>query len=178
MVTLGQVIVLAVALQRLAELVYARRNTARLRRAGAVEVGAGHYPLIVLLHAAWLVSLLVVAGRVEAPSWPLIAIYGLLQPVRLWVIATLGRFWTTRILTLPGAPLVARGPYRLCRHPNYAVVAAEVAILPLAFGAWQLALIFSVANGLLLGWRIRVEDEALRSRRDAGARVAPAAGSS
>lgn len=176
MVSLGQAIVLAVALQRLVEFVYARRNEARLRRAGAIEVGARHYPLIVLLHAAWLVTLFVAAGRVEAPSWPLIAIYGLLQPVRLWVIATLGRFWTTRILTLPGAPLVARGPYRLCRHPNYAVVVAEIAILPLAFEAWQVALVFSAANGLLLWWRIRIEDEALRSRRRADAHAARAAG--
>lgn len=176
MITLGQAVVAAVALQRLAELAYARRNEARLRRAGAIEAGAGHYPLIVLLHAAWLVATFVAAGAGATLSWPLLAAYGLLQLVRLWIIATLGRYWTTRILTLPGAPLVASGPYRFCRHPNYALVVAEIAILPLAFGAWQLALAFSVANGVLLWWRIRIEDAALRSRREATVSDAPAAG--
>jgi methyltransferase len=167
--TAAQWIVLAVALQRLGELIYARRNERRLRQAGAVEVGAGHYPLIVLLHASWLVTLFVIAGRVGAPSWPIVAIYALLQLARLWVIVTLGRFWTTRILTHADAPLVTSGPYRLCRHPNYAIVAIEIALLPLAFGAWQTALLFSLANGVLLWWRIRVEDQALRTRRAAHA---------
>lgn len=165
---LAQWIVVAVAVQRLFELLYARRNEARLRAAGAVEAGAGHYPLIVLLHAAWLLALFLVAPPADALSWPLLAVYAALQVGRLWVIATLGRFWTTRILTLPGAPLMTAGPYRLCRHPNYAVVVAEIAVLPLAFGAWQMAVLFSLANGLLLWWRIRVEDQALRSRRRAG----------
>jgi methyltransferase len=163
--TLAQWIVIAVAVQRLAELAYARRNETRLRAAGAVEAGAAHYPLIVLLHAAWLLTLFIAAPADDAISWPLLAIYAVLQFGRLWVIATLGRFWTTRILTLPGAPLMTAGPYRLCRHPNYAVVAAEIAVLPLAFGALQAAVLFSLANGLLLWWRIRVEDQALRGRR-------------
>lgn len=176
MITLGQAIVAAVAVQRLAELAYARRNEARLRRAGAFEVGAGHYPLIVLLHGAWLLATYVAAGSGATLSWALVAIYGLLQLLRLWIIGTLGRYWTTRILTLPGAPLVASGPYRICRHPNYALVVAEIAILPLAFGAWQIALAFSLANGALLWWRIRVEDAALRSRRKTTAAGAAAGG--
>jgi methyltransferase len=176
--TLAQWIVVAVAVQRLAELAYARRNEARLRAAGAVEAGAGHYPLIVLLHAAWLLTLFIAAPADDAISWPLLAVYAALQIGRLWVIATLGRFWTTRILTLPGAPLVTGGPYRLCRHPNYAVVVAEIAVLPLAFGAWQAAALFSLANGLLLWWRIRVEDQALRGRRTAGDASAPSPGQS
>jgi methyltransferase len=137
-----------------------------------VEIGAGHYPLIVLLHAAWLLTLFGVAAGVEFLSWPLVAVYALLQLGRIWVIATLGRFWTTRILTLPGAPLVTSGPYRLCRHPNYAIVVAEIAVLPLAFGAWQVALLFSLANGALLWWRIRVEDRALDARRAGDAAAA------
>ncbi len=162
---LAQWIVAAVALQRLAELAYARRNEARLRAAGAVEAGRGHYALMVLLHAAWLATIALAVHGAQPPSWPLLATYGLLQLGRLWVIATLGPYWTTRILTLPNAPLVARGPYRLVRHPNYLIVMAEIAVLPLAFGAWRVALLFSVLNGLLLLWRVRIEEQALRPRR-------------
>jgi methyltransferase len=151
-----------VTLQRLAELWLARRNTAWLRAQGAVEFGAGHYPLIVALHAAWLLSLWWLApGRALDPA--LTAAFLLVQPLRLWVILALGRRWTTRVLVLPGAPLVRRGPYRLMRHPNYAVVAAEIALLPLAFGLWWHAALFSALNAALLVWRIRVEDAALRA---------------
>lgn len=176
--TLAQWIVVAVAAQRLIELMHARRNEARLRAAGAVEAGAGHYPLIILLHAAWLLTLFLVAPADDAISWALLTVYAALQIGRLWVIATLGRFWTTRVLTLPGAPLMTGGPYRLCRHPNYVIVVAEIAVLPLAFGAWQVAVLFSLANGLLLWWRIRVEDEALRGRRTIGDASAPSPGQS
>jgi len=162
--TLAHWIVAAVAVQRLVELLYGRRNERRLRAAGAVEAGAGHYPLIVALHVAWLVALMAAAGTATI-SWPLMTLFGLLQVLRLWILTTLGRYWTTRVLTLPGAPLVVRGPYRLCRHPNYLVVAAEIAVLPLALGAWGMALAFSLLNGSLLAWRIRVEDEALAARR-------------
>jgi methyltransferase len=163
---LPQWIVLAVVLQRLAELAYARRNTRRLLAEGGVEVGAGHYPLIVGLHAAWLVSLFVLVPPDAPLNWWALAVYAVLQAARLWVVASLGRFWTTRIITLPAA-LVRRGPYRLCRHPNYVVVAAEIAVLPLAFGAWQLALVFSLLNAGMLAWRIRVEQAALAGRPSA-----------
>lgn len=159
-----QWIVALVAAQRLVELVYARRNTARLLAAGGREVGAGHYPLLVLLHAGWLAALWFLVPADAPAIWPLLALYGLLQIGRLWVILTLGRRWTTRIIMLPDAPPVARGPYRFCRHPNYLIVAGEIMILPLAFGAWQLALGFSLANAILLAWRIRIEDAALRDR--------------
>lgn len=162
---LPQAIVLLVATQRLAELVYARRNARLLLAEGGVEHGAGRYPLLVLLHAAWLVALFVLVPPGAAVSWPLLALYLLLQAARLWVLASLGRFWTTRVITLPQAPLVARGPYRWLRHPNYLVVAAEIAVLPLAFGAWQLALGFSLANAALLADRIRTEERALAPRR-------------
>lgn len=159
------VIVAAVALLRVAELVYARRNARALRERGGVEIGRFHYPLFALLHAAWLAALLwlVPADTPISPSF--LALFLLLQLLRLWVIVSLGPYWTTRVITLPREPLVRRGPYRFLRHPNYMVVAAEIAVLPLVFGAWRLALVFSLLNGLLLAWRIRIEDQALAPRR-------------
>lgn len=149
-----------VTLQRLAELVVARCNTARLKAAGAREAGARHYPAMVALHAAWLAGLWLLApGRPLA--WGFLAAYVLVQPLRLWVLASLGPRWTTRILVLPGAPLVRAGPYRFLSHPNYAVVAAEIALLPLVFGLYGYALAFSLANAALLGVRIRAENAAL-----------------
>ena len=154
-----------VALQRLGELVWSRRNERRLREAGAIEIGAEHYPLLVLLHTGWLVTMLVMVPPETVPNPWLLAAYLGVQGLRLWTMASLGRFWTTRILTLPDAPLVRRGPYRWVRHPNYQVVVAEVALLPLAFGAIGIALIFSAANLILLAIRIRAEDAALAPRR-------------
>jgi methyltransferase len=154
-----------VALQRLGELVWANHNTGQLRRLGAIEADAAGYPLFVLLHAGWLAAMLLFVRAAAAPRWPFLALFGAAQLGRLWVIVSLGRFWTTRILTLPGMPLVATGPYRWLRHPNYVVVAAEIALLPLAFGAVAIAALFSVLNGLLIGRRIRIEDRVLASRR-------------
>lgn len=162
---LPQVIVLLVAAQRLAELVYARRNARRLMAEGGIEHGASRYPLLVLLHAAWLAALFLFVPPEATVSWLLIGAYLLLQAARLWVVASLGRFWTTRVITLPDAPLVGRGPYRWLKHPNYLVVAAEIAVLPLAFGAWELALGFSLANAVVLADRIRIEETALAPRR-------------
>ncbi|BBK29520.1 methyltransferase [Stella humosa] len=156
-----------VAAQRLAELWLAGRNTRRLLAAGGREVGGGHYPLFVLLHAGWLAAILATTPLDRPPAWGLLALFALLQLGRAWVIATLGRFWTTRIVTLDGAPLVRAGPYRLVRHPNYWIVAAEVAVLPLAFGNWPVAVLFSVLNAGLLGHRIRVEAAALAPRETA-----------
>ncbi len=158
-----------VVLQRLFELAHARRNERRLRAAGALEHGSGHFPLIVLLHVAWLVSIGLFVPADTQPSWPLFGLFAVLQLARLWVLVSMGRYWTTRVLTLPGAPLVRRGPYRWVRHPNYLIVVGEIAVLPLIFGAWQIALVFSVANAILLAWRIRIEDAALAPRRNAGA---------
>ncbi len=155
-----------IAALRLAELAYARRNTRRLLAEGASEAAPGHYPLMVGLHAAWLTALAVFVPAGRLPDFRLLGLFVVLLAGRLWVITSLGPYWTTRIVTLPGRPLIRRGPYRFLRHPNYAVVAGEIAVLPLAFGAWRLALGFSVANGLLLAWRIRSEDRALAARRD------------
>ena len=149
-----------VTVQRLAELALSHRNTKALLARGAREHGAAHYPLIVAVHAAWLAALWLLApGR--AVSWPLIGLFGLLQLLRLWVLVTLGPRWTTRIIVLPDAPLVAGGPFRFIRHPNYAVVAGEIAVLPLAFGLWEVALAFSLLNAAILAVRIRAEERAL-----------------
>lgn len=162
--TLCQWVALAVALQRLAELIHAERNNRRLLAAGGEETGRGHYPLLVLVHVGWLAALFFLVPA-DAPVYlSLLALYGLLQIARLWVILSLGRYWTTRVISVPGAPLVRKGPYRFLRHPNYLVVAAEVAVLPLAFGAWQIALVFSLLNGAVLWQRIRVENAALAAR--------------
>jgi len=154
-----------VALQRVIELGHARSNTARLRRLGAVEADAGGYPLYVLLHAGWLASLAVFVPAATPPYWPLIGIFAMLQLGRIWVIMSLGRYWTTRIITLPDSPLVRTGPFRYLRHPNYLLVLAEIAVLPLAFGAVAIAAIFSTLNLLLIARRIRIEERVLAPRR-------------
>ena len=164
--SLPALILALVTLQRLGELVLARRNTAWLRAQGGYEVAAGHYPLIVLLHTAWLGGLwyfAVARGPVEVDLvW--LALFVLLQLLRLWVIVTLGRRWTTRINVLPNAPLVSSGPYRFIAHPNYCVVAGEILVLPLVFGFVWFGLVFSVLNALVLWLRIRSEDAALPKR--------------
>lgn len=154
-----------VAAQRLGELALARRNTAALKARGAVESGAGHYPLIVALHACWFAAIIVFLPRPVAIDGWLLAAYCALQGVRVWVLASLGPYWTTRIITLHNAPLVRRGPYRYLRHPNYLLVAVEVATLPLVFGEIRVAVVFTLLNGFLLVWRVRQEETALVSRR-------------
>jgi methyltransferase len=151
--------------QRLAELVLARRNTARLLAEGAVEHGRGHYPLFILLHGGWLVALALLAPADAAIHLPLFVVFVVLQLGRVWVITSLGRYWTTRIITVPDAPLVKRGPFRFVRHPNYMVVIGEIAVVPLMVGLWEVALVFSSLNLILLAWRIRAEEEALAPRR-------------
>jgi methyltransferase len=163
-VTVAGVVLALVALQRFAELVIAARNTARLRARGAIEVGAGHYPVVVALHATWLATL-VVLGWDRPVNWFWLAAFAALQLLRIWVIATLKGRWTTRILVLPGEPLVARGPYRWLRHPNYVVVAGEIAVLPLALGLPLTATLFTLANAIVLAWRIQVEERALAGLR-------------
>ncbi len=149
-----------VTLERLFELLFAGRNTKRLRAIGAREYGAGHYPLIVAVHALWLASLWFFArGRAPDPFW--LAMYVLLQAARIWVLSTLGPRWTTRVIVVPGEDLVKEGPYRFLNHPNYWVVAGEIAVLPLVFGFWDLALVFSLLNAAVLSIRVREENRAL-----------------
>ncbi|WP_434712103.1 hypothetical protein NMA58_01995 [Rhizobium sp. YTUHZ045] len=151
-----------VTLQRLGELMLARRNTAALLARGGREVAADHYPVMVALHAAWIIGLWLLApGRPVQPFWFLLFIG--LQGLRLWVLATLKDRWTTRIIVLPGAPLVKSGPYRLLRHPNYAIVIGEIAALPFAFGLPAYAIVFSLFNAAILHVRVKAENAALES---------------
>ena len=158
--SVAAIILLLVTAQRLGELVLARRNTSRLLAKGAIEIGPGHYPLVVALHAAWLISLWIWGRDQDVNVLALIG-FAAMQGLRLWVLATLGERWTTRIIVLPGAPLVAAGPYKYLSHPNYAVVAGEIALLPLALHLPWLALIFTLLNAAVLFIRIRVEARAL-----------------
>ena len=156
----GIAVLAFVTVQRLAELLLSQRNTRRLLARGGYEAAAGHYPFIVTLHALWLAVLWFFGPGPPIHVVPLI-LYMLLQLGRLWVISTLGERWTTRIIILPGAPLVKSGPYRWLNHPNYLIVIGEIAILPLVFDLPMVAIVFSVLNGLLLWVRIRDENKAL-----------------
>jgi methyltransferase len=159
-VILGIVILALVTLQRIGELWLSNRNTARLLAQGGREAGGSHYPLIVAVHSLWLAALWWLApGRHIFAFW--LVFYVLLQVGRIWVLASLGQRWTTRIIVLPGAPLVGRGPYRFVNHPNYVVVIGEIAVLPLVFGLWQVALVFSLLNAAVLTIRVREENRAL-----------------
>ena len=150
----------AVTFERLGELWLARRNTRALIQKGAVEVGASHYPVVVALHAAWLAGLWILGWNAPLHlEW--LALFGALQILRLWTLSTLGRRWTTRIIVVPGERLVTAGPYRFLRHPNYLVVTGEIAVLPMCFGLMRYALLFSIANALILTVRIRAENAAL-----------------
>ena len=150
-------------LQRLSELVIARRNTARLMARGAREVGAGHYPVMVAMHASWL-ALLVVFGLGQPVSPPWLAAFAALQALRLWILGTLGGRWTTRVIVVD-EPLVARGPFRWMRHPNYALVCAEIVVAPMVLGLWWVALVYTALNAAMLRVRIRAEEGALSPMR-------------
>ena len=155
-----------VAVQRLLELRYSRRNERRLRSLGAVERGAGHFPAMVALHALWLVSTLV-EGLLRGPEIPVwypvpLAAFLLVQPLRYWAILSLGENWNVRILVVPERKLLWSGPYRYLPHPNYVVVTVEVLTFPLIFGVWATALVFSILNAAFLYVRIRAEERALK----------------
>jgi methyltransferase len=159
-VILNIIILSLVTLQRLGELWLARRNTRRLLQRGATEHAPGHYPLIVTVHSLWVAALWWLApARAVDGFW--LSLFILIELGRIWVLAILGPRWTTRIIVLPDAPLVRKGPYRIVSHPNYWVVAGEIAVLPLVFGLWQAAVIFSLLNAAILFIRIREENRAL-----------------
>ena len=150
-------------LQRLSELVLARLNTTRLLARGATEHGASHYPLIVVLHAAWIAALVIFGlGNPVSPAW--LAAFVVLQALRIWILASLRDRWTTRIIVLD-EPLVARGPFRFVRHPNYMVVAAEIVVASMVLGLPWVAAIFTLLNAAVLAIRIRAEDAALSGHR-------------
>ena len=147
--------------QRLVELGIARRNHRALVARGAIEFGRRHYPALVALHAGWLLALLGTIDPQTPVSIPLLAVFVLLECGRVWVVVTLGSRWTTRVMVVPGAKRIRAGPYRYVNHPNYLIVCGEIAVVPLMFGAWTLALIASALNLLALRTRIRVENKAL-----------------
>lgn len=158
--TLPYAIMVFVTLQRLSELIIARRNTSRLLAAGAHEVGASHYPVMVAMHTAWLAALWFTIGD-RPVSMLLLLLFAFLQLMRIWVLATLGSRWTTRIIVTQDAALVNKGPFRFLRHPNYAVVTAEIAVLPLTFGLIWIAALFTLFNAAMLYVRIGAENRAL-----------------
>jgi methyltransferase len=171
-VTSAEIVLGLVTLQRAVELVISSSNTRKLKARGAVELAPRHYPLIVAVHAAWLISLWLL-GRDQPVNFIALLLYLVLQGCRVWILRTLGSRWTTRIIVLPGYPLVSSGPYRYLSHPNYAVVACEIAVLPLALGLPLSAAIFTVLNAAVLAIRIDAENRALAVSREMWARGAP-----
>jgi methyltransferase len=161
----AQAVFAYVVIQRLAELAYANANTRRLLAEGGREYGAAHYPLFIVLHTGWLISIALFAEPTTRPDLLLLNAFIASQTFRFWTLASIGRWWTTRIISAAHFPKVKRGPYRFIKHPNYALVVVEIALLPLLLGAPAMALTFSVLNAVLLWWRIRVENAVLGERR-------------
>lgn len=164
-------LLLMMVVERLAELAIARRNRRWLLSRGAVEVGQAHYPWMVALHGLFLFSCWAEVWWLGRPFYPLLAAVMLTALVfsmclRYWVMVTLGKRWTTRVLCLPGEPVIRSGPYRYLRHPNYLAVVIEIAALPMVHTAWLTAVVFSVTNAWLLVHRIRVEEEGLSQVSD------------
>ena len=170
--TAAELILGLVTAQRGGELVLSYRNTRKLMARGAVEVAPRHYPLMVAVHALWLIALWVFGHDQGVNAFALV-VYLALQGMRFWVMRTLGARWTTGIIVLPGEPLVSSGPYRYLTHPNYAVVSGEIAVLPLALGLPWLAATFTILNAAVLTIRIRAENLALDASRRMTARAAP-----
>ena len=159
---------LLVGIQRLCELWLSRRNANRLIAGGGREIGKGHFPILVAIHAGWLAAIAFLVPADAPVFWPVLIAYLVVQAGRYWVVATLGRHWTFKVIDTPAVPLVRRGPYRWLKHPNYVVVVLEVALLPLAFGAWEIAAVFSAANLGVLAWRLRGENASIARRQGAG----------
>lgn len=160
------VLLALLALERGAELLVSARNARRLRARGAIEAGRGHYPPMVAMHALFLIACAVEAAAAPSPpplavAVPALAVLALAHALRWWAIATLGERWTTTVVALPAEAPVTAGPYRLVRHPNYLAVVLEIAAVPLAYGAWRTAAAFTLANAVVLWFRIRAEEGAL-----------------
>jgi methyltransferase len=160
-----QLAALLILVQRGLEELHSQRNTRRLLQEGGSEHGRDFYPVVATTHLCWIASIAFLIRPAAPLNVPALGVFMALQPVRYWIIGTLGRFWTHRIISLPGAPIVVRGPYRIMRHPNYAVTLAETALLPLAFAEPALAVIFTAIWGAVLRYKIVLEDQALAARR-------------
>jgi methyltransferase len=161
----AQIVALLLLLQRGLEELYSARNTTRLIAEGGREAGRDYYPVVAITHLAWIAAIFLLIPSTAAVNWPLAGLYLLLQVARYWIIATLGRYWTHRIITLEHAPVVHGGPYRYLRHPNYVVTIAETFLLPLVFGDAAIAVIFGCVWSAVLYYKIILEDAALAERR-------------
>ena len=161
----AQFAALIVFLQRGLEELHSQRNTRALIAEGAVEAGRGYYPVVAVAHLAWIASIFFLIPASAPVIWPLLLLFVLLQVARYWVIGTLGRYWTHRIITLPKAPVIRAGPYRWLRHPNYAVTLAETLLLPSVFGAFALGIIMTAVWAAVIRYKIELEDAALAERR-------------
>jgi methyltransferase len=161
----AQIAAVLVLVQRGLEELYSQRNTARLIAEGGHEEGRDFYPVVAITHLAWIASLFLLVPADAGFSTPLLVAYLLLQVVRYWVIGTLGRYWTHRIITLEKAPVVRAGPYRFVRHPNYWVTIVETFLLPAVFGAYALGMIMGVVWAAVIAYKIKLEDKALAARR-------------
>lgn len=162
-------ILILVIAQRLVELIIAKRNEKALLKKGAYEVGTAHYPFMILLHVSFFISLLIEVvyfNVIYTPIWALLILFLFVQLVRVWCLISLGQFWNTKIMILPGANVVTKGPYKYIRHPNYLVVCLEIAILPLLFQAYFTAICFTILNLLILFVRIPLEERALKEVTD------------
>lgn len=160
-----QIAAILLLAQRGLEELHSMRNTKRLMGKGAKEEGANYYPVVAVTHLAWIASLAFLIPASTQVSVPLLALYLVLQVIRYWVLGTIGQYWTHRIITLPDAPIVKKGPYSFVRHPNYVVTLTETALLPLVFGAFSIAVIMTAIWGAVLSYKIILEDKALASRR-------------
>jgi len=160
------IVISIVILQRLVELVVAKRNEKWMRSQGAIEAGSGHYPIMVAMHIAFFISLLaevILLDRSLSSMWIiLLVIFLTAQVARIWCLTSLGNFWNTKIIILPGADVVQKGPYKWVRHPNYIIVTTELLVLPLIFGAYSTAIIFTLLNVWMLSVRIPAEEKALK----------------
>ena len=160
------IVITIVIIQRLVELIIARRNEKWMRSKGAFEIGADHYPLMVFMHVAFFISLLLevlVFDRVLSPFWiALLTLFLIAQAARMWCLISLGKFWNTKIIILPGADVVRKGPYKFIRHPNYLIVTTELLVLPLLFSAYFTAIFFTLLNIWMLSIRIPTEEKALK----------------
>jgi methyltransferase len=161
----AQIVALLILLQRGLEELYSARNTARLVAEGGREAGRDYYPVVAITHLGWIAAIFLLIPSTAPVIWPLALLYLLLQVVRYWIIGTLGRYWTHRIITLETAPVVRAGPYRYLRHPNYAVTIAETFLLPLVFGEAAIGVIFGCVWSAVLYYKIILEDAALAERR-------------
>ncbi len=162
--TLVTWVLIYIIVQRLTELIYANRNTKCLLAEGGEEFGADHYQYFIFLHSAWLGIILLMVDPLHAIHPAMLGLFIGTQLLRIWTLASIGRWWTTRIISAPHFDRVKRGPYRFLSHPNYTVVVLEIAIVPLMLGLPAVALIFSILNAILLRHRIGVENRVLKQR--------------